>query len=76
MSRYFFDLVCPNRVELDFRGSEFPSVERAYRQAEIIALDLAVGIADNWFGWTVEVRDQGGQRLFHVPILNCEQVAA
>ena len=68
MTRYFFDLVNPQRSEYDFRGGEFPTPDRAFQLAELIALDLAIEPESKWSGWSIEVCNALGQSLFSVPV--------
>ena len=76
MNNYFFDLVNPQRSEYDFRGCEFPSLERAYQLAELIALDLGIEAESKWSGWNIEVRNIHGQQLFSMPVPEPDRVAA
>ena len=80
MSRYFFDLVSLQRTELDFRGCDLASRDKALAQAEIVAIDLALDLGIDavsaWHGWSVEVRDPGGERLFCVPVPDRARLAA
>jgi hypothetical protein len=74
MSTYFFDLVGRNRSEYDHRGSVFAGPEKAFRFAELMALDLSVDGA--WTGWSVKVRNAQGQEFFSVPVHELEGAPA
>jgi len=50
--------------ECHVRVGEFPTSEKAFQLAELIALELDAEAPARWSGWTVEVRSIGGQRLF------------
>ncbi len=54
--------------ECRVRVGEFPNSERAFQLAELIALELSAESDARWSGWTVEVRDVRGQRLFATPV--------
>jgi len=68
MRRYFFDVVGAQRCEYDYRGRELPTLEKAYRLAELIALDYAVDAGDEWTGFNIKVRGAEGQEFFSVPV--------
>jgi hypothetical protein len=68
MTRYFFDVVGSGRSEYDYRGQYLPSPEKAYRLAELIALDLGVETENEWAGSAVAVRTPEGQQLFSVAV--------
>jgi hypothetical protein len=76
MKKYFFDLVSPQRTEFDFRGCEFLNPETAFRQAELLALDLSVATESTWSGWAIEVRSTLGRQLLAVPVPVCALSAA
>ena len=68
MKRYFFDLVTKQRSEFDYSGRELPTPDKAFRLAELIALDLALEPEEPWLGWSVKVRSEDGREFFSVPV--------
>jgi len=76
MNKYFFDLVNPQSSNYDFRGGEFPSPERAFQLAELIALDLGIEADRKWSGWTIKVRNIHGQQLFSAPVPELDLASA
>jgi hypothetical protein len=50
--------------------------DKARQMAELIALDLGIEPDGSWFGWSVDVLDQAGRRLFSVPVGMPELAAA
>jgi hypothetical protein len=68
MRRYFFDVVGRKRAEYDYRGRDFPAPDKAFRLAELMALDLAMEADDEWAGFSVKVRNADGGELFQVPV--------
>lgn len=68
MERYFFDVVGQQHSEYDYRGQVFPTREKAYQLAELIALDIAVKDEDRSAGFTINVRKADGCDLFSVPV--------
>jgi len=68
MMKYCFALTSPRRPESRLRVGEFPSAERAFQLAELIASELSIEADGNWRGWTVEVRSDEGRKLFAVPV--------
>jgi hypothetical protein len=76
MSRYFFDVVGAQRCEYDYRGRELPTLEKAYRLAELIALDYAIHAGDELTGFTINVRGADGREFFSVPVQSSYVAAA
>ena len=76
MKRYFFDVVGKCRSEYDYRGREFPSPEKAFQLAELIALDLEISPQGEWAGYTVNVRDSYGRQFFSTRVREPELAAA
>jgi hypothetical protein len=76
MRRYFFDVVGKKSPAYDYHGRELPAPESAYRLAELIALDLAMKLEDEWLGCAVNVRSVDGGELFSVPVQSCDLAAA
>ncbi len=76
MSRYFFDRVSGARSEYDYQGRVFPTPEKAFQLAELMALDLGVGDGDQWSGWTIAVRNALGEQFFSVPVREPALIAA
>ena len=76
MSRYFFDLIGQRRSVYDYRGRCLPALDSARSLAELMALDLAMNVEDEWLGWTVDVRDVEGSSLFSVTVKSFDLAAA
>jgi hypothetical protein len=76
MERYFFDVVGHGRSELDYTGRILPTLETAYDAAELIAFDLVVKQEDETIGWTVNVSNVHGHKLFSVPVRSSYLAAA
>ena len=68
MIRYSLALTSPRNSECHVRTGEFPGAERAFQLAELIASDLGVEDESKWLGWTVEVRNAQGRKVFAVPV--------
>jgi hypothetical protein len=68
VTRYCLALMSPQHSESQIRVGEFPTADRAFELAELIAFDLGIEIESQWSGWTVEVRSAQGKRLFAVPV--------
>ncbi len=68
MNRYFFDVVGYGRPELDYSGRILPTLDKAYDEAELLALDIAVKRADDTIGLAVNVSSVGGHKLFTIPV--------
>ena len=68
MTEYCLVLMCPQHSETQVRVGEFPSAERAFELAELIASDLGIEEDGKWWGWTVEVRSAQGRKLFEAPV--------
>jgi hypothetical protein len=68
MSRYFFDFVSKHGCKYDYSGRVCPTLENAYRLAELIALDYAVDAEDAWTGSTVNVRSPEGRQFFSITV--------
>ena len=68
MHQYCFALTNPLESECHLRVGEFPSPEKAFELAELIALELSIEADSQWAGWSVEVRSLQGERLFAAPV--------
>lgn len=68
MARFFFDYRMNDQSVLDYHGNEFRSSQDAFEFAKVIAEDLAHRLAEDWHGWTVEVRDALGMKVFCLPV--------
>jgi len=75
MTRYFFDFKSRNQSFLDYKGEEFRAIENACQYAEEIALDLKHSLNAEWVGWSVEVFNATGQKLFSLPVAAAELVS-
>jgi Domain of unknown function (DUF6894) len=76
MKRYFFDLVCGERSQYDYRGIVYPDQETARQLAELMALDLGIQPDSAWSGWSVDVYNVHGERCFSIPVKEPDLVAA
>jgi hypothetical protein len=68
MKRYFFDLMKPDRPEIDCVGRVFATAEEAYDAAETMAFDLVVTDADAMLGSAITVSSAQGLKLFSIPV--------
>ena len=68
MKRYYFDLVGRQTSRYDYRGGDFPSLEKAQQLAELIALDLGLEPEGEWFGWAIAVRNAYGHEYCAIPV--------
>lgn len=66
--RYFFDYTTKGQSLLDYQGDEFLSSHGAIEFAETIAQLLTNNLANDWDGWTIEVHNSEGKRLFSLQI--------
>jgi len=76
MNKFFFDRVSRDRSEYDYRGLEFPTLEKARQLAELIALDLGIEDEGSWAGWTISVRSADGKQLLTIPVRAGDRIAA
>jgi len=76
MTRYFFDYTSRDRSLYDYQGEEFLSSSAAYEFASASAQSLKNSLASDWGGWSIEVRDAIGQKLFSLPISLGNRIAA
>jgi hypothetical protein len=68
MRRYFFDVIGQQGCAYDYRGRDFPTPEKLYQLAELIALDCSIEEEDEWCGCTVNVCSAEGHELFSIPV--------
>jgi hypothetical protein len=68
MQKYFFDLVGHGSSQYDYRGHVFAAPDKAFRLAELMALDLDIRGEGEWSGWSINVRNAEGQQYFSVPV--------
>ncbi len=68
MQKYVFDLVGQDRSQYDYRGRVLAAPEKAFRLAELIALDLDIRGGGEWSGWSINVHNEQGQQYFSVPV--------
>jgi Domain of unknown function (DUF6894) len=68
MTRFFFDYRTRDQALYDYAGQEFKSVQSAEEFAQMIVQDLSNSLADDWHGWSVEVRTVEGSRLLSLPV--------
>jgi hypothetical protein len=69
MARYFFDYVNERGRSHDHQGRDFPSLDSAKRQGELIAIDLQLDQDDDGpVGGRVSVCDVAGIELCAIPV--------
>jgi hypothetical protein len=70
MARYFFDVVSETGRSHDYQGCDFPTLDGAKRQGELIALDLQFEQGENEgrLSGKVCVCDPHGRELFSIPV--------
>ena len=68
MTRLFFDIVSPEGPEYDHVGRYFHDLTGAYRDAEMLSLDLSCTQDRDWQGSEVQVRNVSGEKLFALPV--------
>lgn len=68
MARFFFDYRTKDRSMYDFCGDEFESPVSAIEFAQSTAQLLAHSLYSDWRGWSIEVRDPMGKKLFSLPV--------
>jgi hypothetical protein len=69
MARYFFDYVNDTSTAHDYQGRDFPSLDSAKRQGELIAIDLQLEQEfDGPVFGKVSIRDPLGKELFAIPV--------
>jgi len=76
MRRYFFDYTTKDRSLYDFQGDDFLSSKDAYEFAQATAQSLKNSLAGEWLGWSVEVRNVEGRKLFSLPVDLASSLAA
>ena len=68
MTRFFFDYTTKDRSLYDYQGDDFLSTGDAYEFAQATAQSLKNSLAGDWIGWSVEVRNAAGKKLFSLPV--------
>jgi len=68
MKRYFFDYKAKDQSLYDYQSDEFLSSKHAFEFAEATAQSLKNSLNGNWKGWSVEVRNAEGRKLFSLPV--------
>jgi hypothetical protein len=76
MKRFFFDYTAKDRSLYDYQGDNFLSSKDAYEFAQATALSLKNSLAGDWMGWSVEVRNAEGRKLFSLPVDLASRMAA
>jgi hypothetical protein len=76
MGKYFFDRVGEGRAEYDYKGRLFTTPEKARQLAELIALDLGIEHDSRWSGWTVEILNAEGEKIYSIPVSESELTCA
>jgi hypothetical protein len=76
MTRLFFDLVGPKTKSFDYHGRYCRDTDDAREHAQVLSLDLSCNDTEDWRGAQVEVRDDAGQRLFSVPVVELAELSA
>jgi len=69
MARYFFDVINDRGRAHDYQGCDFPSLDGAKRQGELIAIDLLVDQeSEGRVGGKIAICDAMGKELFAIPL--------
>ena len=68
MTRFFFDYTTKDRSLYDYQGDVFLSSGDAYEFAQATVQSLKNSLAGDWIGWSVEVRNATGTKLFSLPV--------
>lgn len=68
MKTYTLALVTPDQAESQIQVGEFPEEGRAIELAELIAAEMGLEAGESRSGWSIEVRDPKGSRLYTVPV--------
>jgi hypothetical protein len=69
MARYFFDYVNERGRSHDHQGRDFPCLDSAKRQGELIAIDMQLDQDDEGpFCGKVSICDVRGQELLAIPV--------
>jgi hypothetical protein len=76
MMRFFFDYTAKDRSLYDYQGDVFLSSKDAYEFAQATAQSLKNSLASEWMGWSVEVRNAEGRKLFSLPVDLANTIAA
>jgi hypothetical protein len=66
--RLFFDYTSKDKSLYDYRGDEFKDFDTAFEFATEMAQHLALSLSDDWYGWSIVVRDAKGALLFTLPV--------
>ena len=66
--RYFFDYRAQGQSLLDYRGEVFSNFQSAIEFAEATAEFLTQSLANDWTGWSIEVRNASGDKLISLPV--------
>jgi hypothetical protein len=73
MPRYFFHLTDGNSVLDDPDGLELPGEAAAREEAVLVAKDLNERLRPrDWTGWVVSIRDEQGNQVDSVPVINAQ----
>jgi hypothetical protein len=70
LARFHFDCTNGEWCEFDAAVAELPSITAVHRHARALAQDFAAihdEGAPNWYGWSVEVMDDGGRPVLSMP---------
>lgn len=76
MKRFFFDYTTKDRSLYDYQGDVFLSQNDAFEFAQATAQSLKNSLASEWLGWSVEVRNAEGRKLFSLPVDVASPLAA
>jgi hypothetical protein len=68
MTRFFFDVTTKEQSLFDYRGHEFRTPEGAVDFAESMVQRLEHSLNESWRGWSIEIRNAQGNRLFSFPV--------
>ena len=76
MKRFFFDYRTKDQSVYDYQGDEFLSAQSAIEFAHATAQVLTHSLSGDWAGWSIEVRNPEGMKLFSVAVDSAGALAA
>ncbi len=68
MTRFFFDVTTNEQSLFDYKGHEFRTPQGALDFATSMVQRLENSLNDSWSGWSIEVRNAEGNRVFSFPL--------
>ena len=76
MRRFFFDYTTNDQSLYDYCGDEFVSLQSAIDFAQATVQVLQHSLAGGWNGWSIEVRNEEGEKFVTLPIGTAGSIAA